>query len=128
MSARSILGCLSAAALALGLLSACKGGDSKVTITPSTPEELDKACERIGKSCADQEKHVSKVTESCKKAVKADSKKGCPDKVLAIYHCYDKELCGGGDKVWALDDLRVLAERHDKCVAEREAAKDCQTK
>ncbi len=124
MAARS-LRCLTAVAFAL--LSACKGDDTKVKITPSTPAELDAACERIGKSCADQEKHVGKVTEACKKAVKVETK-GCPDKLLAVYGCYDKELCGGGDKVWALDDLRVLAERHNKCAAERAAAKDCLTK
>ena len=128
MALRPILGCLSAAALTLCVPSACKDSDTKVTITSSTPAELDKGCERIGKSCADQEKHVMKVTDACKKAVKDDSKKGCPDKVLAVYDCYDKELCGGGDKVWALDDLRVLAERHNKCAAERAAAKDCLTK
>lgn len=125
MAVRPALGCLLAAALAL---SACKDGDNKVAITPSTPAELEKACERIGKSCADQDKYVAKVTDACKKVVKDDSKKGCPDKLIAVYDCYDRELCGGGDKVWALDDLRVLAERHNKCAAERAAAKDCLTK
>jgi hypothetical protein len=42
-----------------------------------------------------------------------------------MYDCFEKELCGKTDKVWALDDLRVLADRKNKCVAERNAVAEC---
>ena len=46
-------------------------------------------------------------------------------KAVAAYDCYEKQLCGKGDKVWALGDLRVLSERHGKCAAERDASHAC---
>ena len=52
-------------------------------------------------------------------------KPGCEATAIAAYDCYEKQLCGKGDKLWALEDFGVLAQRHSKCLAERVAARDC---
>ena len=80
------------------------------------------ACEQLGKTCGDNDKHGEKITADCKAA---PPKAGCEDKTNALYGCYEKELCGKSDKVWALEDLRVLADRKSKCAAERAAVAEC---
>jgi hypothetical protein len=95
-----------------------KGGAKSVT-------DLDKRCEQLAKGCGDKDKHVDKIVDDCKAAAKKQVDKGCVDKAVAVYDCYEKELCGKEDKVWALEDLRVLADRQNKCTAERTALKDC---
>jgi hypothetical protein len=87
--------------------------------------DLDGRCERLAKACGDKDKHIEKIVDECKQAAKKQVDKGCADKANALYDCYDKELCGKADKVWALDDLRVLADRQNKCVAERNAIGEC---
>lgn len=100
-------------------LTACKGkGDAKTA-------ELDKRCEQLAKACGDKDKHIEKLVGECKEAAKKQVEGGCKDKAIAAYDCYEKELCSEGEKVWALDDFRVLSDRHKKCVAERDAARDC---
>jgi hypothetical protein len=96
---------------------ACKGE------TKTQTSDLESRCDKLAKACGDTDKHVEKIADGCKQAAKDQST--CTDKVLALYDCYEKELCGKTDKVWALDDLRVLAERKTKCAAEREAARTC---
>jgi hypothetical protein len=113
------------AALAVCALAAsgCKSKGSSPTA------DLDKRCVQIAKSCGDKDKHIEKITTDCQAAAKKQVETaGCAAKVTALYDCYEKELCSSGDRVWALDDLRVLADRHKKCVSEREAAKDCSGK
>lgn len=116
MSARKHLGCL-VAALALCAFTACKGkGD--------TAGKLEPRCEQLGKTCGDSDKHVDKIVSECKAAAKsADA--SCADKTLALYDCFEKELCGKADKVWAYEDLSVLADRKNVCAAERTAAASC---
>jgi hypothetical protein len=89
---------------------------------------LDKRCEQIAKACGDKDKHSDKLADECKQAAQKQTAKSCVDKAIAAYDCYEKELCGKDDKVWALDDFRVLADRHKKCTAERDALKDCASK
>jgi hypothetical protein len=102
----------------------CKGsGDAKKTETSAA--DLDQRCERLGKACGDNDKHAEKVVTGCKQAMKEQVDKGCIDKAIAAYDCYEKELCGKTDKIWAVDDLRVLAERTGKCGAERDAVRAC---
>jgi hypothetical protein len=109
---------------AVALLVACnsKGDEAK----PSAGGiDLGKRCDQLAKLCGDKDKHVDKILSECTAAAPAAMTKGCADKTAAVYDCYEKELCGKADKVWALDDLRVLAERKNKCAAERAAATQC---
>ena len=114
MAVRQLLGCLAVCALF-----ACKGKDAGNT------GDLDKQCVAVAKACGDKDKHIEKITDECKAAVKKQTEKGCAAKASALYTCYEKQVCNGTDRVWALDDLRVLAERHKKCDAERTAVKEC---
>ena len=50
-------------------------------------------------------------------------------KLLAAYDCYEKEVCMIlPDKVWSINDLGVLVDRHKKCAPERSAAAACTKK
>ncbi len=82
-------------------------------------------CEELGKTCGDSDKHVQKIVEECKEAAKEQVASGCTEKAIAAYDCYQKELCGKADKVWALADLGVLSQRHSVCAAERDASSAC---
>jgi hypothetical protein len=117
------LGCL-----ALWVLIACgKGdtGDPATTQAEGPTVDLDKRCVQLAKICGDKGKHVDKITADCKQTGKKQLEKGCADKMLAAYDCYEKDLCARTDKVWSIDDLGVLAERHGKCVAARDALRAC---
>ena len=118
MALRQLPGRLTIAALAVCAVMACGKGSK-------AQSELDKRCEQLGRLCGDAEKHDQKIIEDCKQAAKKQTEKGCVEKAVSAYDCYEKELCGKEDKVWALDDFRVLADRHKKCAAERDALKDC---
>jgi hypothetical protein len=104
-------------------------GDSKAPEKQPSSEEaaakLNKRCEELGKACGDKEKHQDGITAECKEAAKTHVEKGCADKALAAYDCYEKELCEKVKKIWVLDDFRVLTERHEKCVNERKAESEC---
>ncbi|HUS30088.1 MAG TPA: hypothetical protein VMZ53_16390 [Kofleriaceae bacterium] len=102
-------------------LAAC-GKDSKGG--PSVAD-LEKRCDALSKACADTDKHVEKLGGECKAAAKTESERGCGDKAIALYNCYENAVCGTGDRVWALPDLKVLAERHKKCDAEQAALTAC---
>ena len=117
MALRRLLRYLPVAALAVCAWTACKGKGSAA--------DLDKRCEQLGKACGDNDKHVEKIIEECKQAAKEQVEAGCTDKAIAVFACYEKELCGKGDKVWTVDDLRVLSDRHGKCEAERRASREC---
>jgi hypothetical protein len=122
MALRKLLGYLPVAALAVCTWTACKGDAGK---TEATAAGLDKRCEQLGKACGNSDKHVDKIIEDCKRSAKKQVKKGCIDKAIALYDCYQEDLCVKADQVWAIDDLRVLADRKGKCVAERNAAWEC---
>lgn len=127
MALRRLLGCLPVAALAVCASTACKDkGD--VAKTQASAADLDQRCMQLGKVCGDKEKHVEKIISECKQAAKKQVDSGCTDKVIAAYDCYVRELCGGGDKVWTIEDLGVLADRKSKCVAERNASRACAEK
>ena len=115
MARRTLLGCFTVAALVFAGAACSKGKSTG----------LESRCEQLAKTCGDGDKHVSKIADDCKQAAAKQAEKTCTDKVKAAYDCYEKELCGKEDKVWALDDLRVLTDRHKKCVAERDAVADC---
>jgi len=108
----------------VALVAACKGKSDEAT-SSSAGLDLGKRCEQLAKLCGDKDKHVDKILGECKAAAPAATAKGCADKTSALYDCYEKELCGKADKVWAVDDLRVLAERKNKCATERAAAAQC---
>jgi hypothetical protein len=132
MVLRRLIGCLPVATVAVCVLTACKSSDSKddagakgaQTAAPASPEPLDKRCERLAKACGAKDKHQAKILEECTAAAKDQEEKGCREKVAAAYDCYEKELCEA-NKVWGMDDFRVLGERHKKCVAERTASDAC---
>lgn len=86
---------------------------------------FDARCEQLGKACGDKVKHIDKIADDCKAAAAKLTEKGCTEKAVAVYDCYEKEVCGKDDKVWALDDLRVLADRKGKCATERTAFREC---
>jgi len=102
----------------------CKGKDDAKT--QANTAALDKQCEEIAKACGDSPKHVEKITDECKQAAQKQAANSCTDKASALYSCYMKDVCGGGDKVWSIGDLHVLAERHGKCAAERAATAGCE--
>ncbi len=112
------------------MLMACKDADKdapKATVPAAAPTaaELDARCELLGKTCADQDKHVEKIVEGCRQAVKQQVEKRCTAQAVVVSDCYAKELCGRADKVWAFSDLPVLAARSGKCVAEQAAVDAC---
>jgi hypothetical protein len=113
-------------ALVVCASTSCKGNDkADVAATKTSTVDLDKRCVQFGKVCGDKGKHVEKIIEDCKQASKKQIENGCTDKVIAAYDCYERELCGSGDKVWTIEDLRLLATRHNKCVAEQDAIRQC---
>lgn len=120
MALRRFLGRLAVMALAFGAWTACndKGGAGGAAAR----------CEQLAKACGEKDKHVETLVAECTQAAQKPVESGCTEQTLAVYDCYEKELCGKGDKVWSLDDLRVLADRHDRCVAERTALVECAAK
>jgi hypothetical protein len=124
MALRKRLGCLPVAALAVCAWMAigCSKGKNEQDFG------LDKRCEQLGRLCGDKDKHDEKIITECKAASQKQVEKACTEKVTTLYDCYEKELCGKGEPVWALDDLRVLADRHKKCNAERDALRECVSK
>ena len=90
-----------------------------------TTVKLDERCDALAKACGDQDKHKAKITEECKEAAKKQAEKGCTDKVVAVYDCYEKEICAPIQKVWVLDDFRVLTTRHKKCTDQVTAVNEC---
>ncbi len=121
MALRRFLGCIAALALVVGTAGACGKDKAGSTGAPDLP----KRCEQLAKACSDTDKHIEKMTDECKGVAPAQVQSGCAGKVLAAYDCYEKDICGGKDKVWTLDDLRVLAERNAKCAVETKAAREC---
>jgi hypothetical protein len=122
MALRNLLANVSIAAMAVCALPACK--DKAKTQAP----DLEKRCETLAKACGEQDKHIDKLVDACKQAAQKQVEKGCSSQVTAVYTCYENELCGSKDRVWALQDLPVLAKRHGKCVAEIEASRECEAK
>lgn len=88
-------------------------------------EQLNKRCEQLGRVCGDKDKHKDKIVEECKLAAKAQEEKGCTQTAVAAYDCYETEICAKINRVWSVDDFRVLTDRHSKCVAERDASERC---
>lgn len=124
MARRQLLGCLPVV-LAVFAWTACKDNvDEPGAKTAAV--DLDKRCVQLAKICGDKGKHVEKITEECKLAAQKQIANGCTAKVTAVYDCYERELCGSGDKVWTIEDLRRLATRHNKCVVEQEASRTCE--
>lgn len=121
MAPRTVLGCLVALALCAP---ACKSKGDAVK-SEANAVELDKRCEQMAKVCGDKAKHVDKILDECRQAAKKQVETGCADKAIAVYDCYVKDLCGDGDKVWAIEDVRVLADRHGRCLAEQAASRAC---
>jgi hypothetical protein len=103
---------------------ACKGKDDAAKAN-ATVADLSQKCEQLAKACGDNDKHIGKLVEECTAAANQQGAKGCPEKMIALYGCYERELCGKADKVWVLDDLRVLADRKRKCVTEQGTAREC---
>ena len=125
MARRRPLGCLVLALVCTSM--ACKEkGDAAAT--EGSAVDPAKRCEQLGKLCGDKAKHVDKIIDECKLAAKAQGNSACAAKVNAVYDCYEKELCGGGDRVWTIEDLRVLADRKNKCVTERTSSRECTEK
>jgi hypothetical protein len=117
---------------ALCALAACKdkqGDPAKdpAAKSPSTGVDLDQRCDQLANACGDQAKHVDKIAAECKQLATKLAAKNCTGAAAALLDCYGA-LCGGSDRVWSLDDLRVLATRHVKCVDERAAALACEDK
>lgn len=121
-------GCAWVLALAL-CAGACKDKDDKGAAGgKTTAADLDRRCEELSMACGEKDKHVEKVLDGCKAAAKKQVEKGCIFQTIVAYDCYQKEVCGKNDKVWAIEDLAVLAERHKKCETERLAARACMDK
>jgi hypothetical protein len=119
MARRQHLGCLAIATLVVCAWAGCDNGRA------AKSSGLAKRCEQLGRVCGDKDKHDEKIIDECKRAAQQQAERGCTEQVSAVYDCFEKELCGTREAVWALDDLRVLADRHHKCVAERKASREC---
>lgn len=122
MALRPLLGCLAFAVLAT--TAAC-GKDKK---EQAAAADLEARCALLAKACGEKDKHVERITEECKGNSKPPSEKGCAAQAMSLYDCWEKDVCGGKDKVWSLDDLKVLAQRNKKCEAQAKALEDCTTK
>lgn len=107
---RFIIGALLACA-------ACKGNGA------SKASKLDQRCEQLAKTCGDTDKHVEALLDGCKHA--ATTQQSCAAEVSALYDCYEKQVCGKGDRIWAFEDFGVLAVRNKACAAERKAVGAC---
>ena len=128
MTRRRLLGWVSVAALFVCAWTGCGKDKAEKGKSPTGIADIGTRCEELARACGDSDKHVQKIVEECKEAAKEQVVSGCTEKAVAAYDCYQKELCGKADKVWALEDLRVLSERHGKCVAERDASGACVAK
>lgn len=122
MGRRRVRAGLGAAAVMMVAWTGCKGQGAAPA--PSAAS-LDVQCERLGKICGDTFKHVESFIAACKLAAKPQVARGCTSAAIAAYDCFEQDICSHGDKVWALADVDVLAERKNKCVAERAALKTC---
>jgi hypothetical protein len=118
MAPRNWFGCLAALALASSL-AACKG-DGKGSVDKGA--SMTARCEQLAKACGDKDKHIEKIVEVCKQIPAS-----CATQATAAFDCYEKQLCGKADRIWALEDLGKLAERHGACKAERDALAACTT-
>ncbi len=127
MAHRRVLPCLVGAALLAAAVTACDSSEEKPGGAKGAGS-LVARCEQMAKACGDKEKHVAKIVAECQASGSSRTGARCEAQAIAVYDCYEKQLCAGKDKVWALDDLRVLAERHAKCVAERDALRTCALK
>jgi hypothetical protein len=108
------------------LLALCLAvGCGKDKAAPGKTPDLTAHCETMALACGDKDKHIAKITGECKDAAKPMTEKGCAAAAHALYDCYEKQVCSGKDRVWTLDDLRVLAGRNSKCVVEQMAVTDC---
>src|SRR5262245_54696438 len=103
-------------------LSSCKGDAKKATA------ELEKRCLQLGAACGDTDKRTANFVDECKQAAANQAQRSCVSQTLALYDCFEKELCGKDDRVWSIGDLAVLADRHGKCKAELAAADKCAAK
>jgi len=102
------------------------GRDDKAPETAPPPGvEIEKRCLTLAKLCGDKSKHVEKMADECKQAATKQQAKSCVDKAMAVYDCYERDVCGKGDKVWTLGDLEVLSTRHKACAAEQTALHTC---
>ena len=122
-------GCAWVLALAL-CAGACKDNkdEGKATGGKTTAADLDRRCEELSMACGEKDKHVEKVLDGCKAAAKQQVEKGCIAQSITAYDCYQKEVCGKADKVWAIEDLTVLSERNKKCETVRLAIRACMDK
>lgn len=108
------------------------GGSKKappVAVTDKAPAakpvDLPTQCERLGHACGDTAKHITAVIAQCKTGATDLVAKNCVEQATKLYACYEAKVCGKDSKIWALEDLRVLAERHHKCAAEAAALQRC---
>jgi hypothetical protein len=127
---RRFLGILPVAVLVMCVGVGCgKGKDKnkgdKGSGGEASSSDLMTRCEELGKACGDSDKHIEKIVAECKEAAKEQVASGCTEKAVAAYDCFQKQLCGKADKVWALGDLGVLSQRHGVCAAERDASAAC---
>jgi hypothetical protein len=117
-------------ALSIALLLAACGKSGDATKPPegsagSAPaaSDFDKRCTQLAKVCGDKDKHIAKIHDGC---VAAAAK--CPDTAMALFDCFEQELCLKADKVWTFEDLGVLAERKKNCADQRKASAACVAK
>ncbi len=104
------------AALAVSGAIGCDGDESSDVVAQ---------CDQLAGACGDGEEHVETIGQECKELVDRTGADACADAALALFDCYERELCERDDAVWALDDLRVLSERHETCLDQRDALNLC---
>jgi hypothetical protein len=113
------LGWASVAVLATCMGMGCKGDGDQA----ASESDLIARCDQLAQACGDADKHVQTIGQECKNL--AEEAGECAAEALALYDCYERQLCPRDDDVWAFDDLRVLSDRHHKCLEERDALNVC---
>ncbi len=88
-------------------------------------ETAEAQCDTLGKACGKKEKHAEAIAKGCKEPLKEQLKAGCTTQLVAVFACYEKDICSGKEAVQVYDDFRVLTKRHDKCGDEMSAAQAC---
>lgn len=104
-------------------------GQAKVQAQAKAVEQatkkMNERCEQLGQTCGQKDKHKETIAKECKEAAKKHVATGCVTQGVAMYDCYEKKLCTKDERIWALDDFRVLAKRVKQCVDERVALQKC---
>lgn len=108
--------------IALVALSTCSLAGCEGEGDPSDSDIADR-CDQLGEACGEDGEHVETIAEECKDSVESDST--CYAEALALFECYQGQICVRDDEVWGFQDLHVLSDRHEACLEQRDELDGC---